>query len=196
MKLLYLSIAILLLCGRLQAQVDSSSFLGRIDTLCDCKPSLPIEIGITSALWGLPTYTILRGSYDQDSNGYKFKNMLLLPSWFLLMPVLGYTAELTSGCEASHWHALWIGASTSLVSMVLYGAFYGFEHGEVRETYHPFNVVDYLALGVLPSVASVLIFNLFLDCPEKEKTDTGLFNGYLMPFYSDNTYGISYSVKF
>ncbi len=146
---------------------DRDNVAVRKDTICDCKPSLPIEIAATSLIWGLPTYVLWRGAYDFDSNGYALKNILLLPTWFLLMPVLGYSAELTSGCEASHWHALWIGIVTGAVSFVIYGGFYGFEHREVKSTFHKFNFIDYLALGVLPSVASVLIFNLFLEPPEE-----------------------------
>jgi hypothetical protein len=138
-----------------------------VDT-CACKPSLPIEIAATSIIWGIPTYWIWRSGFDRDSSGYKPTGILIIPSLFLLMPVLGFTAEWTSGCEASHWHTLWIGLVTGATAFVLYGAFYGFSHSQITNEFYRFNLIDYLALGVVPSVASTLIFNLFLHCPEKK----------------------------
>ncbi len=138
------------------------------DTICDCKASLPLEIGVTSIVWGIPSYWLWRIPFDHDTTmEYNPSGILTLPSLFLLMLTLGPIAELTSGCEASWWHTLWIGLGSSIVSFIAYGGVYGFDHSLNP---YKFNFPEYLALGVFPAVASSVIFNQFLHPPEKDQS--------------------------
>jgi hypothetical protein len=179
---------IFLWCKSAFSQVDSSISK---ETLCSCSPSLPLEIGISSIMWGIPIYWAYRGSYPKDSAHVTSAGIIIIPSLFLLMLSLGPTAEWTSNCEASWWHTLWIGLGTSFVSGMVYGTLYGFKH---PVDYHDFkfNFVDYFALGVVPTVGATLIYNLFLHPTEKKDHSM-----YLIPsFKGNNTASVDFIMKF
>ncbi len=161
------------------------------DTLCSCSPSLPLEIATTSIIWGLPIYWAYRGSYPKSSKDVTYSGVVIIPSLFLLMFTLGPISELTSKCEASWWNTLWIGFGTSLITGLAYGSVYGFKH-PITYSEFSFNAVDYLALGVLPSVSSCLIYNLFLHPRENNNHSM-----YLLPsFGGKNTASLNFMMQF
>ena len=187
-------VAIALLFCCLSSQVFAQTYDSRLDikdTVCSCKPSLPLEIAATSIIWGMPIYWAYRGSYPKDSTQVTSAGIVILPSLFLLMISLGPIAEWTSGCEASWWHTLWIGLGTSLITGLAYGSIYGFKHPVSYQDFK-FKVIDYLALGVLPSVGSCLIYNLFLH--PSQKKDQGF---YLYPSVDGkNTASLNFMMQF
>ncbi len=166
------------------------------DSNCNCTPSIPIEIIASQVAAGLPLYwsAKLQKGAVEDKNGLGAASLFALSgSYVLLTYRVGMSAEFTSDCKASYWHAAWIGVVTHLTSRVIYDGFY--------ESKHPidnnkFNFSQYVAYSIIPSVATVLLFNLFLEPTIKKRLETGLLDGHFVPFYSDNSYGLSYSVKF
>ena len=104
----------------------------------------------------------------------------------LLAYSLGPVAELTSGCEASYWNIVWIGLGTQLLALLPYAAI----HGKNYEDIHKFRIEDYLIIGILPSVASAVIFNLFLESPPSPDTD------YLLPETGPGYFGLRYMLQF
>ncbi len=143
---------------------------------CECEPSLPLEIGLTSIVWGIPSYLSYRFFYDKhfgadsvlDGGTLRFDAALFILTPFLLMYSLGPIAELTSGCEVSYWHAFWIGFGTATMAAAIYGSDYGSKHPQDIKT---FNLREYLWIGVAPSIASAFIFNIFLH-PRSNKNQT------------------------
>ncbi len=143
------------------------------DSVCDCKPNLALEIGVTSILWGMPTFWAWRGLSDRDTNVYLDpRSMLIIPSAILLMFTLGPIAEWTSGCEVSYWHAVWIGWATPVIPALIYYGVYGEKH---PHNIYKFYLPEYLAIGVVPSIATILIFNQFLHPNEKQNQSQSLF---------------------
>ena len=145
------------------------------DDTCSCKPSLPLEILATSVIWGFPTYWIWHNLIDYTPPNLQpnFTIVLWFPAQFLLMFSLGPVAEWTSGCEASYWHTLWIGLGTSLITTTYYVSVTNYS----KATYNPykFNFGQYLILGVVPSVASTFIYNLFLHPKEMQNQSFMIF---------------------
>ena len=181
-----LSFFLILEKGHAQSAANTSN-----DT-CQCKPSLPIEIGISAIIWGIPTSYIWRRLFLRDSTVVNAISVLLPPSLFLLMFTLGPISELTSECETSWWHTLWIGLATGVTSTLIFNAFSGgIDHPGNLKTFK-YNVGDYLALGLAPSVASVFIYNLFLH--PKEKKDQSMF---VFPSVgNNNTASLNFIMKF
>ncbi len=155
---------------------------------CNCKASLPLEIGVTSIVWGVPSYWSWRVVFDRDSSAINPTTLFIGPSLFLLMLTLGPIAELTSGCEASWWHTLWIGLGSSILAVIAYMP-YGFSH---PLNPYKFNLPEYLVTGALPAVASSIIFNLFLEpSPDKDKAF------FVFPsFGSENSASLNFMYKF
>lgn len=139
---------------------------------CDCKPSLPLEIGASSIVWGIPAYWIVESLIHKDtSEKFNAAGVFIPISYFLLMYSLGPTAEWTSGCKASYWHLLWIGLATHLTTTIVYGTILNSNlNGGSSNDIHKFVFRDYLVVSVLPSIASTLIFNTFLHTPSKDQS--------------------------
>src|SRR5579863_1305347 len=116
MKCFFLVFTILLLSEhKAFCQIIGTANIDK-DSICSCKPSLPIEIAAASIFCGIPAYWGWRGLFDYDPNqSYSFNAILIPPFLFLLMLSLGPIAEWTSGCEASWWHALWIVFGTTTI---------------------------------------------------------------------------------
>ncbi len=130
------------------------------DSVCDCKANLPLEIGVTSLVFGVPSYYLWRSLMNiRPDSLFDFSYGLIPESLFLLMFTLGPIAEGTSGCQASNWHTLWIGFSSTLISSIVYFVASG-SQPKIRST--NFDIVQYAMLGFVPSVASSIIFNKFL----------------------------------
>ena len=163
------------------------------DTICSCKPSLPIEIAATSLTWGIVNTWIWRGTFiKQDATEFANIQVFLFPeALFLLMFTLGPISEWTSVCETSWWNTLWIGLSTAIASDLIYGSIYGFQQaGDVNHI--KYKLQDYFFLGILPSAGSCLIYNLFLH--PKEKKDQSM---YLIPFFGGkNTASLNFMMQF
>lgn len=161
------------------SEMQDIHYINKVDTIvkndsCDCKPSLPLEIVSASIIWGFPTYWIWHTQldYTPPNHGPNVATIFLYPAQFLLMFTLGPIAEWTSGCEASYWHTLWIGLGTSCFTAIFYGGVTNF-----KPTYNPyrFNFGQYLILGVVPSVASTFIYNLFLHPKEMQNQSFMIF---------------------
>ncbi len=173
-------------------QIKDSSFIAK-DTICSCKPSLPLEIAATTLTWGLANTWIWRGTFIKQ-NAAEFANIqvFLFPeALFLLMLTLGPVSEWSSGCEASWWNTLWIGLSTAIVSDLIYGGIYGFQQqGNVSHV--KYQLKDYLFLGILPSMGSCLLYNLFLHPQEKKEHSM-----YILPsFGGKNTASMNFMMTF
>ena len=176
------------LSSQLFAQSHDSQLAVK-DTICPCKPSLPIEIAVTSILWGYPNYVIWRSTLLRDTTAVNANAVLIGPSLFLLMFTLGPISELTSDYEGSWWHTLWIGLYTGGMSALLFNAF-----TKKPPEYHSykFNIPDYLALGLAPSLASVFIYNLFLH--PRENSNHSM---YLLPSFGiKNTASLNFMMQF
>ena len=162
------------------------------NTVCSCMPSLPIEIAATSIIWGFPTYSICRNFFFKDSIPKISPAVLVVPSLFLLMISLCPTSEWTSKCEASWWHTLWIGLLTESFCTVIYGALTGLINHPTEAKSYKINIPDYIALGLIPSVASVFIYNSFLH--PSEKKDHSML---LLPSFSGkNTASLNFMMQF
>ncbi|MBS1904336.1 MAG: hypothetical protein JSS75_11575 [Bacteroidetes bacterium] len=139
----------------------------------DCHPSLALEIGVTTLVLGVPSFWIWREPFDADSNEYLRIRGLFLPlDLLILVFTLGPVAESTSDCEASYWHAAWIGLVSDFICSYTYGAVYGFNH---KLDNHKFNLPEFLALGVAPSVLTVFAYNLFQHPKESKTTSMMLY---------------------
>ncbi len=181
-------IFIFLVQSRCYSETIDSSAVPK-DTICSCKPSLPIEIAVTSIIYGVPSFWIWRVFFDYDRKGVSDARIIYMPvSLFLLMFSLGPIAEWTSGCEASYWNTLWIGLGSELIGWTIYAG-YGFQR---PQNIYKFNLPEYVALGIVPSVASVFIYNLFLH--PKEKNDHIM---YLIPSFGEkNTASLNFMMQF
>jgi hypothetical protein len=191
---LHLTLFFLLSClakiSLAQTTRDTLKLTAKDRDSCVCSPSIPLEIAASSIVWGLPSYLIARSVIHQDTTSPNVGIGFLLLTPVLLAYSLGPVAEWTSGCKASYWNLAWIGLSTQVLVLISYAALHEKNHTDI----HKFRIEDYLILGVLPSVASSLIFNLFLDCPmnsQKSSSDTGLL------FFGNDCYlGLQYYLKF
>ncbi len=161
-------------------EMQDNHYVNKIDTVvkngdCECKPSIPLEMLATSVIWGFPTYWIWHTALDYTPPNFEpnVAGLYIIPSQFLLMFILGPIAEWTSGCKASYWHTLWIGLGTSTVTT----GYYVWITNYSKATYNPykFNFGQYLILGVIPSVASAFIYNLFLHPKEKHDQSFMIF---------------------
>lgn len=173
--------------GRLYASQDTTEKAK--DDTCLCRPSIPIEIAAVQLLWGLPAYWIPRVVADK----LLISPSAMFASYTLLMFTVGVSAELTSGCEANYLHAWWIGCLTHMFSMLISSSLGDYKPFEPRYKFH---FGQYIGYSIVPSVATVLLFNLFLEPPEKKNADQGLLDGMWLPYYNGNSYGLGYSVKF
>lgn len=152
------------------AQEDSV----RVDSITHCSPSLVAEIGAAQLLWGLPAYWIPKGALAPKSDqSVSFEGGYMIMSYFLLMAGVGYTAELTSDCDASKWNLLWIGAATHFPILLLTRNL--FKDVDPKK----FNILEYATYSIVPSVLSVLLYNTFLE-PETINSEEHN-EGYLLP---------------
>ncbi|MEI8133509.1 MAG: hypothetical protein WCH46_00360 [bacterium] len=188
-------IAIIFITLTFFESVSFSQQANRKNDTCDCKPSLSLEIGATSIVWGIPTYALWRGvllKNPKDSLSVGSNGLLIGPSLFLLMFSLGPIAEWNSGCEGSWWNTLWIGLGTSATATLIYGLITNSlsRPGDVNS--YKYNIVDYLALGVIPSVCSTLLYNMYLH--PKEKNNQSM---YLLPsFGGKSTASLNFMMQF
>ena len=139
----------------------------RLDTACNCHPSLPIEIAASTVFAGTLGYLTCRSFFDGDPKIYTYFGLAwLVPIAYVVS--LGPAGELSSGCQASWWHAAWIGTLSSAVCTGVYAAVYGNKHAL---DIHSWYWAEFAALGIAPSVIASLVFNLFLH-PELKKSES------------------------
>ncbi len=166
-----------------------------IESACKCHPSLPLEILASSLITGIPAYWGYRAFFD-DTLGFAPQIGLIPISFFLYIVSLAPVAEWTSGCKANAWNSVWIGFGSQITCALLYDVAYG--HSHILNLYK-INWPEYFALGVVPTIITSFIYNLFLHPkPPKNGNGSGSDEGmYLMPSVNGGkSFALNFGMRF